>query len=401
MTIDEPVFGNMYEKPFSSTNSRDKTHQHFKPFSSHLRSNEVNKFWSSTESPMSDEYYYSSSDLMSGETLWEPGLQKIGAKNSQQTKNDTDRSIACCPEQVDDFGVSTLISSCTEGETQKDGMPKRFVEQFRHELEPDDHRLFMEQNHRNMWSPPPSPIFQTPQSFVEDTYSDIEFLPYLGKVETRYGWEDGSDLAAKSFDESADGSFLYITTKNVDQMRNAFRDRGLDIQDIGKTSTPGVLVVLFKTHEVAKRAFTSQKEIGIQMVPPWFTRRNWLKNPSPKFHVIFETTRRLTVKTGKSNSNAKVGDLLMTNARTRRGCLVLADQMKGQRLRVIGYVGKLLLADGTIIERNCMAEQGMVGWISTRCYKTKEKFVLRINKNRFVDYVYYAATQAAERDFVN
>jgi len=395
MTKNDSVFSNMYQKSFSSINSLDKTHQHPKLFSSHWSSGEVSQFWSSTESPMSDEYY-SSCDLMSGETLGGPEVLQNMAWNSQHMRSDTVKNIAYCPEQVDYLGVPTLIPSCKGGEMRRNGMPKRFREQFLHDRIPENRRLFMQERHGNMWSPPPSPIFQNSPSPVEDTYSDFEIVPYPEKVKTRYGLEGGSELVAKSFDESADGSFLYVTTNNVDQMRDIFRKQGLDIQDIGKTSTPGVLVVLFKTHELAKRAFTSQKDIGIRMVPPNFTRRYWLKNPSPKFHVIFETTRRLTVKTGKSNSNARVGDLLMTNARNRRGCFVLADQMKGHRLRVIGYVGKLLLADGIIVERNCMVEQGFVGWISTRCYKSKEKFVSRITKNSFADYFYKAGTEAAE-----
>jgi len=394
MTKNDSIFSNMYQKPFSSINARDKTHQHSKPVSSHWNSGDVSKFRSSTESLMSDEYY-SSCDLMSGETQGRPELLQSMAWKSQQMRSDTVRNIAYIPEQVDYLGVPTLIPSRAGGEMQRNGMPKRFREQFLNDRIPKNRGLFM-QRHWNMWSPPPSPIFQSSPSPVEDTYSDLEIVPYPEKVQKRYGREGGSKLVAKAFDESEDGSFLYVTTNNVEQMKDVFRKQGLDIQDIGKTSTPGVLVVLFKTHELAKRAFISQKDIGIRMVPPNVTRRYWLKNPSPKFHVIFETTRRLTVKTGKSNSNARVGDLLMTDARNRRGCFVLADQMKGHRLRVIGYVGKLLLVGGTIVERNCMVEQGFVGWISTRCYKTKEKFILRITKNSLADYVYEARMEAAE-----
>jgi len=333
---------------------------------------------------MIDEYY-SSSNLMKEEILWEPEFHYNRTQNSRQMRSNTDRNMAYCPDQVDYLGVPTLIPSCTGVEIHRNSMPERFEDQFLHDLSPKDDRLFMEQRHKSIWSPPPSPIMQWSPSSVEDTYSDVS---YAEKVETPFVREGGNELSGKSFDQSADGSFLYVRTNDVDKLKVVFCERGLVIQDIWKTSTPGVLGVLFKTHELAKRAFTSQKEMGIRMEPPNFTKRYWLKNPSPKFHVIFETTRRLTVKRGKSYSNARVGDFLMSNSRNRRGCFVLADQMKGHRLRVIGYVGKLLMADGIILERNCMAEQGIVGWISTRCCKTKEKYITRITKNSLVDYVY-------------
>merc|ERR1719233_2160325 len=185
-----------------------------------------------------------------------------------------------------------------------------------------------------------------------------------------------------------DGSFLFVTTDNVEKLQLILRERGLDVQDIGKTRTPGVLVVLFKTHEFAKRAFTTQQEIGIRMVPPKFTRRYWFKNASPKFPVIFETTRRLTVKTGKSSSNVKIGDFLMMDAKKGRGCLILADQLKGHRMRVVGYIGQFMNTDGHIVEQKYMLKQNIVGWISTQSHQTGQKFVIRKSMNKIEDYVY-------------
>jgi len=81
------------------------------------------------------------------------------------------------------------------------------------------------------------------------------------------------ELVEKTFDELMDGSFLFVTTNNVGELKLILRWRGLEVQDIGKTRTPGVLVVLFKRHESAKRAFTAQQEIGIRMVPPSNTKK--------------------------------------------------------------------------------------------------------------------------------
>lgn len=187
-----------------------------------------------------------------------------------------------------------------------------------------------------------------------------------------------------------------MTTNNVDRLQFLLRERGLEVQDIGKARTPGVLVVLFKTHESAKRAFTTQQEIGLRMVPPKFTKRYWFKNPSPNFPVVFETTRRLTVKTGKSSSNVKIGDFLMTDSKKGIGCLVLADQMKGHRIRVVGYKGKFLCTDGRIIEQKSISKRKIVGWISTQSHKINQKFVVRKSMNQIGDYVYDDRFQVVE-----
>jgi len=242
----------------------------------------------------------------------------------------------------------------------------------------------------NMWSPPPSPIFQNSPTPIEEHFSDLQSIFSNTILQSRsiVGQDNNMDIVEKTFDETMDGSFLFVTTNNVEKLQIILRERGLDVQDIGKTRTPGVLVVLFKTHEIAKRAFTTQREIGIRMLPPKFTKRYWFKNPSPKFTVVFETTRRLTVKAGKSSSNVKLGDFLMTDAKKGRGCLVLADQMKGHRMRVVGFIGKFMTTDGRIIEQKSMSKQIIEGWISTQSHQTLQKFVLRKSMNKVEDYVY-------------
>lgn len=249
-----------------------------------------------------------------------------------------------------------------------------------------------------MFSPPPSPILQASSSPIEDAVFDWKNLLSNSILEKRniFGSEYGREIVEKTFDESTDGSFLFVTTNNVEELKVIFYELGLEFQDIGKSRTPGVLVVLFKTHEFAKRAFTTQKKIGVRMEPPRLTRRYWFKNPSPQFHVVFLTTRRLTVKCGKSSSNVKVGDFLMVDSRSGIGCTVLADQMKGHRLRVVGYIGKFMHTDGRIVEKKSLSDPETVGWISTQCHKSKEKFVVRVSMNEIEDYLYNGGMQAVE-----
>jgi len=92
-------------------------------------------------------------------------------------------------------------------------------------------------------------------------------------MRTNVGQGDDTELAEKTFDELMDGSFLFVTTNNVGELKVILRERGLEVQDIGKTRTPGVIVVVFERHESAKRAFTAQQEIGIRMVPPSNTKK--------------------------------------------------------------------------------------------------------------------------------
>jgi len=386
-----------YGKHFDGNSSGEGLDQHSIPFSSNRRAAEVSQLFSSAGSAMSDEYF-SSSDLMSGETLWEPEFQNNGTQYSRQIRSGIDWNPAYYPEDVDYLAAP---ASCQGVKVQRNGIPEKFQEHFVNDLPqefiPDDRRRFMVPKHQDIWSIPPSPIFQSSPSSVEDMLPGFQAIfTNPKKMRAQDCQKNGSELVTKTFDESADGSFLFVTTNNVEKLKVVLRERGLEVQDIGRTSTVDVLVVLFKKHEFAKRAFTIQKEIGIRMVPPSPTKRYWLKNPSPKFHVIFETTRRLTVKNGKSNSNMKVGDFLMTNARSGKGCLVLADQMKGHRLRVVSYVGKFMRTDGIIIKQNCMIERKTVGWISTQCHKTKEKFVLRRSMNEIKDYVYDDVMRAVE-----
>jgi len=169
----------------------------------------------------------------------------------------------------------------------------------------------------------------------------------------------------------------YLTKKNLGP-----------IHQVCPTEQHGVYAVQFHDHVSAKRAFTSQKNIRLRMVPPKPLKSYWYKNPAPNFVVEYETKRRLTVKKGKSSSQETVGDLLMFSWQMQKGCRVWADQLKGQRLRIVGFVGKMLTCKTTIMRHKRPEKFSVVGWISTRCNVTHEKFVERVTGNKIHEYLY-------------
>jgi len=197
-------------------------------------------------------------------------------------------------------------------------------------------------------------------------------------------------------DDSKDGSFLFVTfTQRVDnpeqELKRILREREFTVLDVRRTKDTDVFFVLFDKHSTAKRAFTSQRDIQLRMVPPKKSKKNWFKNPAPNFHVQFETKRRLTVKKGKSTTKTNVGELLMKDAKHNQGCKIWADQLKGQRLRIVGYVGRLMLPDGSIVENTeppSKTNKSVVGWISTRCNLTRTDFVERKSGITLREYYY-------------
>jgi len=241
---------------------------------------------------------------------------------------------------------------------------------------------------------PPSPVHNFFTKLPSTTPKPVLWKALIEKNVAAQAKRENKELVDSNPDDIKDGSFLFATAENAEALRETFTREGLEIRNIWRTKTLGVLAVMFATHEIAKQAFTRQKEIGVRLVPQSSTRRYWYKNPSPTFHVIYETTRRLTVKSGKSFSNRTVGDLLMKNARRERGCIIWADQMKGYRLRVVGFVGKFVKADGRVIVCNkppSTEERNVIGWVSTQCNVTKTKFVLRLSGNQIADYLYTRA----------
>jgi len=249
----------------------------------------------------------------------------------------------------------------------------------------------------------PFRFLQTPAEDNNKSMSDISNFRdiavaadmYTNQLKSAYNWEVAKDYLK----DSEEMSVLLVTVDFPWKLRRFLDVKGLFVQDICETHTPGVLAVLFKNHVIAKRAFVRQKEFCVKMVPYCWCKGNWFKNPSPKFHVMFRITRRLTVKSGKSTMQRKVGDLLMSDARSGRGCTIWADQLKGQRLRVVGFTGKFMYPDGSTVERRFpprAEERRVIGWISTMCHKTMRKLVVRISMTQIADYIYNSEDFALE-----
>jgi len=180
------------------------------------------------------------------------------------------------------------------------------------------------------------------------------------------------------------GSNLFITwsgskTELVDKLQR-YR---LEVREVLSTSDQNVLNVIFESHPTARKAFTMQQHIRLRMVPPKYSRRSWLRNPAPSFLVKFETKCRLSVRKGKAECHDVVGELL-------KGCLITADQLKGNRVRVRCCEGSFMFPGGRIVEmkgKNTAAKASL-GWISYRSKHSNESFLIRRSWNSLGQYVY-------------
>jgi len=178
------------------------------------------------------------------------------------------------------------------------------------------------------------------------------------------------------------GSHLELVAK--------FNHLQLNAMIIHRTLDPRVYNVVFKTHTNARKAFSMQKKIKLRMLPPRKSRRNWLRNPSPSFVVKFETKSRIIVRRGKSTCHEIVGTFLMSNFREGKGCMIWADQLKGNRIRVVGCEGRFMYPDEKIKYLKKFPSKGAkpIGWVSYRSKQTKEDFVQRRSGNMVRDYLY-------------
>jgi len=154
----------------------------------------------------------------------------------------------------------------------------------------------------------------------------------------------------------------------------------------------GIFNVVFENHLNARKAFLMQREIRLRMVPPKDSRRHWLRNPSPKYLVKFETRCRLVVKKGKAEFHDIVGDLLMLNCQQEKGSIIWADQLKGHHIRVVSCEGNFLFPGGRVVQMTGVPtnsdQQKPLGWIPYRCKYTREPFVTRISDRNLSDYIY-------------
>jgi len=181
-------------------------------------------------------------------------------------------------------------------------------------------------------------------------------------------------------------SNLFITWSGEKaELLEKLREFNFEVRDIRSTSDESVWNVIFETHPIARKAFTMQNRIRLRIVPPKSSNRIWLRNPSPKFLVKYETKCQLVVKSGKADCHGVVGELL-------KGCLIIADQLKGHRIRVVSCEGSFMFPGGKIVEmkglQNESNEKASLGWISHRCKHTKESLVVRKSWNKIRDYMY-------------
>jgi len=181
-------------------------------------------------------------------------------------------------------------------------------------------------------------------------------------------------------------SNLFITWSGTKaELVEKFQNFKLEVLDVLSTSDSNVCNVIFKSHPIARKAFTMQSLIQLRIVPPKNSHRIWLRNPSPKFLVKFETKCRLVVRKGKAECHDIVGELL-------KGCLISADQLKGNRIRVVCCDGSFMFPGGKIVEMkgvpSKLDDKASLGWISYRCKYTKESLVIRRSWNMVSDYIY-------------
>jgi len=190
-------------------------------------------------------------------------------------------------------------------------------------------------------------------------------------------------------------SNLYVNwTGTADQLIDELEQKNLEVHCIQTTAIKDLWNVVFDSHSSARKAFTTQRELKIRMVPPRRSKKNWFRNPSPKFLVQYETKCRLDVREGKAVVHDLVGVLLMSRSscQERKGCHIWADQLKGHRIRIVGCVGKFMFPSKRVINMKEIPPKAVgndpIGWVSYRNRHTREEYVTRISGNLLQEYIY-------------
>jgi len=190
-------------------------------------------------------------------------------------------------------------------------------------------------------------------------------------------------------------SNLYVNwTGSADQLRYELQLKSLEVNSIQVTTIKDLWNVVFDSHSSARKAFTTQREIKIRMVPPRRSKKNWYRNPSPKFLVQYETKCRLDVREGKALGHDLVGVFLMSKSscQERIGCHIWADQLKGHRIRIVGCVGKFMFPCGRVINMEEIPAKPVgndpIGWVSYRNRQTREEYVTRISGTLLQEYIF-------------
>jgi hypothetical protein len=133
-------------------------------------------------------------------------------------------------------------------------------------------------------------------------------------------WDDGIEYTECKQNQ---GSNLYITWSGMkSDLLARLRREDLKVRVCLTTPKEGLFNVVFEDHLNARKAFTSQVQIRLRMIPPRNSTRNWFKSPSPKFLVKYETKFRLTLRSGRAPSHDIVGEFLMSNFEVKSGCYI-------------------------------------------------------------------------------
>jgi len=223
--------------------------------------------------------------------------------------------------------------------------------------------------------------------------------PQKTKTKTRVSLTTKARVYKKNFSytEETHGkhSNLYVNwAGKMAQLRHKLELQSIEVHTIQKTAIKDLWNVVFDSHSGARRAFTSQREIKIRMVPPRGSKKKWFRNPGPKFLVQYETKCRLDIRGGKAVVHNLVGTLLMSTSSSQgyTGCHIWADQIKGNRIRIVGCVGKFMLPCKKVINMKEIPPMPVgntpFGWVSYKSRTTREEFVTRISGNLLEDYIY-------------
>jgi len=254
----------------------------------------------------------------------------------------------------------------------------------------------------------PSSIPRWPQLKLETTFTNphINTAPKqqtstnsLLNLPVKVG-EDAIYMENFSYAEEQHGrhSNLYVNwSGTADQLRVELVKKNVEVHSIRITPIKGLWDVVFDSHPSARKAFNTQREIKIRMVPPRSSRRHWFRNPGSNFLVKYETKCRLAIRERKAVTSELVGELLMSgsNSEEQKGCYIWADRLKGHRIRIVGCVGKFMFPfpSERVIDMQEIPSELVVnepiGWVSYRGRYTREVFAVRISKNRLEDYIYH------------
>jgi len=251
----------------------------------------------------------------------------------------------------------------------------------------------------------PSSTPRQPRLRLETTSSDLDINsapPQQTSANFPLNLRREDSIYAENFsyaeEKHREHSNLYVNwSGTADQLRTELVRNSLEVHSIRTTPMKGLWNVVFDSHPSARKAFNTQREIKIRMVPPRSSKRHWLRNPTSNYLVKYETNCRLAIRASKAVTSDLVGELLMagSNPEKQKGCYIWADRLKGHRIRIVGCVGKFMFPGPSerVIDMeeipSTLVVNEPIGWVSYRGRYTREVSAVRISGNRLEDYIYH------------